>query len=280
MPSAPRSLYDALSVLTSLRGFSGVGTIKITGHGPDQSYRKASVFVGLAIDAIGLRFHAEDARRFAKAGRQHLFAEDRLATATDGSFLHGSRTHIPGLGSKPGALAEKLEAERPFLDCAGRLLAEYARDRDSARAPHLIERWANALYWFGEARRASDFMAVVNYGCGADGLSGAGGKAATLIAFAEAALNPRGGDTVRIADNSGRSRYGVSGRSNKLVHGEVPGLLEDLVQPRAVGDGLLVQMLNAVTVELANIVATRREILTLDEKHAFRALQERLRQRS
>jgi hypothetical protein len=254
----------------------------MTGHGADQSYRKASIFVGLAIDALGLRFHAEDARRFAKAGRQHLFAEDRLATATDGRFLHGSRSVIPGLGSKPGALAEMLKASRPFLDAVGVLLSAYAGDRDLARAPHLIERWANALYWFGDARReTSDFMAVVNYGCAADGLSGAGGNAATLTKFAEATLNPREdaalsgsltiADAVDMVYQEGR---------NKLVHGEVPGLLEDLVQPRAVGDNLLVQMLSAVTVELANIVETRREILTVDEKHAFRALQERLRQRS
>ena len=46
------------------------------------------------------------------------------------------------------------------------------------------------------------------------------------------------------------------------------------------GDDLLVYLFDAVTVELDNIVASRPQILTLDEKHAYRALQERLRQRS
>ena len=50
--------------------------------------------------------------------------------------------------------------------------------------------------------------------------------------------------------------------------------------PRARGDDLLVYLFDAVTVELDNIVASRPQILTLDEKHAYRALQERLRQRS
>lgn len=280
-PKAPRYLYNAWSVLSSLRGFSWVATIRMAGHAPDQSHRKASIFVGLAIDAIGLRFHVEEARRFTKAGRQHLFGEDRLATAINGAFLHGSSAQMPGLGSKPGALAAKLEAERPFLDAAGRLLEVYVRGRDTSRAPHLIERWANALYWLGEARReASDFMAVVNYGCAADGLSGAGGKAAALTRFAEAALNPRAepvpAGSLTIADAVGTVYR--EGR-NKLVHGEEPGLLEDLAEARATGDTLLAYLFDAVTLELASVVASRPEILTLNERNAYRCLEGRLKQR-
>jgi hypothetical protein len=93
-----------------------------------------------AIDAIGLRFQVEDARRFTRAGRQHLFAEDRLATSTDGAFLHGLTVQMPGLASKPGALAAKIVAERPFLDAAGGVLEAYVQGRQTGRAPHLIER--------------------------------------------------------------------------------------------------------------------------------------------
>jgi len=103
-------LYNAWSVLSSLRGFAWVGTIRMTGHELSQSHLKASVFVGLAIDAIGLRFQVEDARRFTRAGRQHLFAEDRLATSISGAFLRGSSVQMPGLGSKPGALIGRRSA--------------------------------------------------------------------------------------------------------------------------------------------------------------------------
>lgn len=280
-PNSASDLRRAWEILSSLRNFEWVATIKMKGHELGQSHQKASIIVGLAIDAIGLRFQVEDARRFAKAGRQHLFAEDRLATSDAGAFLKGSSVQMPGLGSAPGALAEKMRAERPFLDAAGKVLHAYVEGHQTGRAPHVIERWANALYWVGEARReASDFMAVVNYGCAADGLSGAGGNAAAMTKFAEAALNPKGEATppgsLSIADAV--TKVYQEGR-NKLAHGEMAGLFEDLSVPRSVGDDLLVSLLDAVTFELAAVIDQRPEILTLNENNAYRALEARLKQR-
>jgi hypothetical protein len=278
--SAP-DLRRAWEILSSLRNFEWVATIKMRGHELSQAHQKASIIVGLAIDAVGLRFQVEDARRFTKAGRQHLFAEDRLATSDAGAFLKGSSVQMPGLGSAPGALAAKMQAEQPFLDAAGKILYAYLERRQTGRAPHLIERWANALYWVGEARReASDFMAVVNYGCAADGLSGAGGDSVAMTKFAEAALNPKGGPTpqgsLSIADAV--TMVYREGR-NKLAHGEMAGLFEDLSGTRSVGDVLLVSLFDAVTFELARVIDQKPIILTLDENHAYRALEERLKQR-
>ncbi len=275
-------LRTAWSVLTSLRNFGWVATIRMSGHELRQSHHKASIIIGLAVDAVGLRFHVEDARRFTKAGRQHLYFENRLATSPEGALLGGSSVQMPGLGGKPGALAAKMAAERPFLDAAGKVLDAYVKGRQTGRAAHLVERWANALYWVGEARReASDFMAVVDYGCAADGLSGAGGDAAAMTAFAEAALNPQGlptppgsrsiADAVTTVYREGR---------NKLAHGETAGLLEDLSEARAIGDALLANLFDRVTLELAEVITNRPQILTLDEKHAYLAFEARLRQRT
>ena len=241
-PGSGKDLRTAWSVLGELRNFGWVATIRMSGHELRQSHHKASIIVGLAINVIGLRFQVEDARRFTKAGRQHLYSEYRLATSPEGALLSGSSVQMPGLGAKPAALAAKMAAERPFLDAAGKVLDVYVKGRQTGRAPHLVERWANALYWVGEARReASDFMAVVDYGCAADGLSGAGGDAAAMTTFAEAALNPKGQPTpprsLSIADAV--TRVYRAGR-NKLAHGEMTGLLEDLWEPRAIGDQLLV----------------------------------------
>lgn len=282
VPDCARDLYNAWSVLNALRGFTWVATIRMTGHELNRSHEKASTIVGLAIDAIALRFQVEDARRFIKAGRQHLFAEDRLATSIDGAFLQGWSMQMPGLGSKPGALAAKMSAERPFLDAAGCILNAYVQGRQTERAPHLVERWANALYWVGEARReASDFMAIVDYGCAADGLSGAGGDSNKMIEFANAALNPKEelAPTGSMSIDEAVTTIYREGR-NKLAHGETPGLLEDLSRPRVIGDVLLMSLFDVVTVELAEIIANRPQILTVDEKHAYRAMQDRLRQRS
>lgn len=274
-------LRTAWDVLGALRNFEWVATIRMSGHELSQSHHKASVIVGLAIDAIGLRFQVEDARRFTKAGRQHLYSEERLATAPNGGFLRGGSTQMPGLGAEPGALARQMQAERSFLDAAGKILDVYVQGRLTGSAPHLVERWANALYWVGEARReASDFMAVVNYGCAADGLSGAGGEAAKMTDFAEAALNPNGdpppagllsiSDVVTKVYREGR---------NKLAHGEKAGLLEDLSDIRALGDALLVNLFDAVTSELARVIDQKPEILELKEALAYRALETRLKQR-
>jgi hypothetical protein len=280
--SSDRELHVAFEIVSSLRAFEWVATIRIEGHEPAQSHRKASTIVGLALDAIGLRFQVEDARRFTKAGRQHLFSEDRIATSVAGDFLRGWSTQMPGLSARPGALATKMQSERPFLDAAGKILDAYVRGRQSGPAPHLIERWVNALYWVGEARReGSDFMAIVDYGCAADVLSGAGGNAAAMTTFAEAALNPKGepvpAGMLSVADAV--TKVYREGR-NKLAHGEMSGLLEELSVSRAVGDALLGNLFDAVTFEIAKIIDERPAILTMPEKHAYRALEERLRQRN
>ena len=198
-PDSGRAIEDALTTITCLRGFSWVGTIRAAGHEPRQSYRKMATIVGVAIDAVGLGFNVEGARRFTRVGRAHLFAEDRLATAVDnGRLIHGGRKNVPGVGGAPGELAAKMQAEREFLDAAGEILNAYVESRQKGPAPHLVEAWVNALHWIGEARReVSDFMAVVKYGCAIDGLSGAGGKASAITEFAEAALAPQEGDEPR-----------------------------------------------------------------------------------
>lgn len=273
--------YTAYSVISSLQGFEWVATIRMLGHEITQSHTKASIVVGLAIDAIGLRFSVTDARRFTKAGRSHLFREERLATSLDGRFLHGWSLQVPGIGSRPGALTAKMKAERPFFEAVGSILQAYLEGRRKGRAPHLVERWVNALYWVGEARRdPSDFMAVVKYGCAADGLSGAGGDAGEMTKFAKAALNPDGDPTPPgyLTIDEAVTRVYRQGR-HKLAHGEEPGLFEDQANTRAIGDNLLVSLIDSVTNEIAKIVSSKDRILEVDEKHAFRALKDRLKHR-
>lgn len=283
-PDSGRSIELALTIVTWLRGFSWVGTIRSTGHEARQSHRKMSAIVGLAIDALGLRFQVDDARRFTSAGRAYLRTEDRLATAVDdGRFFYGWSANLPGVGSAPGLLAAKMQAEREFLDVAGRILEAYVESRETGSAPPLVEAWVNALYWVGEARREmSDFMAVVKYGCAVDGLSGAGGNCRAMVEFAEAAFGPREADEFR--DGAGSAAQAVErvymdGRNN-LVHGNTPGLLEDFSELRRVGDALLANLFHEVTSALAEILADKdSRVCGLERKHAHRCLKERLRTR-
>ena len=279
---ASQDLQEAWRILSALRNFFWVATLRVSNHEPDQSHLKASVIVGLAIDAVGVRFHANAALKFTRMGRQHLYSEERLASTPDGRFLSGWSIRMPGLGAKPGALATKMAAERPFLDNAGKIFEAYMAGRQTGSAPHLVEHWMNALYWFGEARReASDFMAVVNYGCAVDGLSGAGGVCKKIVEFAEAALNPKGEPTpagsLSVADAVERL---YAGGRNKLAHGEAPGLFEDLSELRAIGDDVLAKLFNVITIELADFIRNKPDYLTISKDHAFRALKTRLEQRS
>ena len=280
-----RAVQDALTAVSFLRGFGWVGTIRAADHELKQSHRKMSTIVGLAIDAVGLLFRVDEARRFTRAGRAHLFAEDRLATTVnDGRFIHGSSINVPGLGSAPGALAAEMQAGRDFLNAAGGVLDAYLESRQTGGAPHIVEAWVNALYWIGEARReVSDFMAVVKYGCAVDVLSGAGGKSPAITAFAKAALAPREAgepDDGALSVAEAVKMVYEKGRSN-LAHGKTPGLLEDFSEPRRVGDLLLASLFRVVTLALAEIVADEESaVLALEKKHAFRFFKERLRTRN
>lgn len=267
----------AWDILATAGNFEWMATVRVVGHDPKQSHHKASIIVGLAVDLIGLRFTRDDASRFGMAGRLNTRWEDRLASRIDGVFLRGWSAQKNGLGDKPGALTAYMAANRPFFDAAGALLTTYMTARQAGAAPGVVERWVNALHWTGEARReTSDAMAVVDYGCAADVLSGAGGEASKMKAFAEAALNPKGTSAPHIAD-AVRTVY-QEGR-NKLAHGEASGLFEDLATPRRVGDWLLQALFDVVTPELATWLGSNPAFAALDEKHAIRGFITRLQNR-
>ena len=283
-PDSGPAIRDALTVIDFLRGFSWVGTIRAVGHEARQSHRKMSTIVGLAIDTVGLLFHRDDALRFTKAGRAHLFGEHRLATTVDGGrFIRGSSVNMPGLGSAPGALAAKMQEEHEFLNAAGTILNAYLESRQKTGAPHLVEAWVNVLHWIGEARRdESDFMAVMKYGCAVDMLSGAGGDSRAITEFAEAALTPREAgeshDSALTVAEAVKMVY-VEGRS-KLAHGETAGLLEDFSEPRKVGDFLLANLSYVVTPVLAEIIADEdSRVLGVSKQHACRYLKERMQRK-
>jgi hypothetical protein len=100
-PSAGEDARQAWNVLSTIGSYAWVATVRLAAHESARSHDKAATIVGLAIDAIGLRFHLEDARRFAKAGRQHLFNEDRLATTLDGRTLLGASSPAPVSAAHP-----------------------------------------------------------------------------------------------------------------------------------------------------------------------------------
>lgn len=279
---ASDDVVKAWDTLSFLGPYSWVATIEVQGHEPRRSYEKASTIVGLAIDLLGLRFRRDDARHFVKAGWGHLFGEIRLAQDAGGRSLFGWSSPMPGLGSKPGALTAKVQAEQLFLDAAGEVLSAYLAARAKGDEADLLQRWANALYWYGEARReASDFMAVVDYGCAADGLSGAGGNYGKIVKFAEAALRPKAQVTApgRLSVKQAVEKVYAEGR-NKLAHGEEPGLFQDQSETRLIGDTLMTLLLIELTEALADVLKNRPQFLRVFGKNGYRVLMARLASRA
>jgi hypothetical protein len=150
--TADRDAYAAWTVVNFLRAHDWVASILIERHEPAQSHHKATVLVGLALDALGLLFEAQDAIKLTKAGRQHLYSEDRLATGTNGEIYGGASVQMPSLGAAPGYLAKLIAGQAPFLGAAGKVLDAYVQGRETGEAPNLVERWAKRST--GSARRA------------------------------------------------------------------------------------------------------------------------------
>lgn len=271
--SADRTAHMAWRIVDFLRGWGWMATVHVEKHEPIQSHLKGSVLVRLAMDALGCRFLAADAVLFAAAGRQHLYHEQRLASRSDGVLFWGSSSQMAGIGAREGVLQGLIERERSFLDAAGVILTRYQQSRQSGTAPNLVERWANALHWFGEARRqTSDFMAVVNYGVAADILTGAGGLARKIVDFTSIALK----QSPQVAVFSTHSiddvveQVYVNGR-HKFAHGEVGGLFETRTVTRDLGDTLLQTLFDRVTPALAAVITTRPIMLEQTKRRDYAA---------
>ncbi len=101
-----------------------------------------------------------------------------------------------------------------------------------------------------------------------------------MIAFAETALKP-GGEAVpegALTVDAAVHKVYREGR-NKLAHGEMSGLLEDLAEPRAVGEALLSALFDVVTPVLADLLQNEPNFPNLDEKRAYRLLEAKLASR-
>jgi hypothetical protein len=287
-----RELSSALSeterrqvnaVLSAVKNYEWVGTTFVKNHDAENSHSEASILVGLALDCLSLALNAESGALLNRAGTQFSYGGPRLATTSEGQIVSGSTARLPGLGGHPDAANQFISDTATFRKSAGQILTAYVDARQNGTmAPWLVERWINALHWFGEARREpSDFMAIVKYGSALDILSGAGGKLTTMAQFVTAVVG-----VTQASDESGGSvtvtelvnRVFNDGRS-ALVHGEAFGLLTELSQQRARADRTVQEVIYSVTEPLGTIVSANDRMLTVDKDSQTRAFQIRLASR-
>lgn len=283
-PDEALSVPDKTKVETVLRaiGHHGwIGSVLVQGHDAESSHAKANVLVDLAIDSLNVMLPPSDGILLNRAGVAFFPGGVRLATTTQGTIVAGSSARLPGLGGHPDRFKEFLAETADFRQAAGHVLASYAEaHQDGLDAAWLIERWVNALHWFGGARREdSDFMAVVKYGCALDILSGAGGNLREMTEYVEATFGiteatDQSGRTVMLEDllnslfNDGRSA---------LAHGESFGLLNDRSTDRARADVIVRQLIESGATPLGQAVRDKDRILSVDKDSQMRAFKVRLR---
>lgn len=271
------------AVLNTVKAHEWLGTVLIKDHDTESSHNEARVLVGLAIDCLGVVLEAAEGTLLNIAGSPFTRGGSRLATTTKGALVSGSTARLPGLGGRP-EMADQLIADTvSFREAAGNILSAYASARQSGKdAPWLIERWVNALHWFGEARReSSDFMAVVKYGCALDILSGAGGNLDQMAKFVIDAV----GVSEAIDDDGKKlpirtlvNNLFNDGRS-ALAHGEAFGLLSDRSQDRARADKTVQEVIQSVTEPLGAVVKKNEPMLSVPKGAQIKAFQLRLASR-
>jgi hypothetical protein len=83
-------------------------------------------------------------------------------------------------------------------DAVGRALRAFVKCGDTGNAPLSFRRWAEAMYWFGQARREpNEFIALVKLGIALDVLA-KGGKAKGILALTRAIFGKSGNDVIAI----------------------------------------------------------------------------------
>ena len=145
----------------------------------------------------------------------------------------------------PGAQVSLLEDTRKLRSAVGDALQAFVEVNPSVASPCLKQRWVEAMYWFGQARREeNDFIALVKIGIALDVLA-KGGKTRGILALSIAILDKE--DDYVIASDGLKlgklvEKLYEDGRS-QIAHGGRLALLNQLPLPLQVADEFAAQIL-------------------------------------
>ncbi|MET4245491.1 hypothetical protein [Bradyrhizobium sp. RT10b] len=274
------AVRGAFAAVKSVGGHFWVAAVKVPDHEPIQSTKKGTMLVSLAMDVLSLLLVPTDSARLLMSGGQHAaFSERSLFSNDQGKLFDRVRIHMHGLGGPPGHAKKFLKGTKKLLDAAGVIISRYDTDAASGRSSRLVERWINALHWYGQAlREPSDFMALVKYGCAMDILTDGTGNLTQLAARTAAAFGIEP-DAVVTKDGDKLetiiSRVFNEGRS-ALAHGSDFGVLAEKGDQRALAYDLVHKLLLSFIEPLAAIIKESHAMLTL-EKDEVRAFAGRLK---
>ena len=252
---------DIASALRYIGECRWVAGITLQGGDNARSTERAHGAVRLAIDAIGVIFRKGIwAGMRGPAGERHEHMPIDISQGDDGRLTVPSWFNVQ---RENGFWAEREFTEKAgvYCDIVGRAI-DAVLDISSEHEYSLRQRWCDALFWFGEARRDSvGFMALAHYGVALDVLVGRNGKARGICNLATALFglpadhqpNPLDPEmtlkkSIDIIYNECRSQ---------LTHGGRAGLLRDLPMDLFTADTLVRRVLEEYIIQVDHYIAVR-----------------------
>lgn len=239
--------HPAYSIIKGFASCSWVATVTIEGNEIGRSKERAQASVRLAINALGLllpRYHAlklrgpgDELRAKGSINIHQVYGFDpAIGVSMDLPVIHGTSETASSF----------VKNTDNFRKASGESIEAIIEASTSVKLPKLKQRWCDALFWFGEARRdVTEFTALVRYGMVLDILAKGKGTNGiiTLVSslFEHSPDDPFLNDgttlkkTIKRIYEEGRSQFGHGGR---------PALLEDLPFPRDAADQLTSEILS------------------------------------
>jgi hypothetical protein len=220
--------------------------VAIEGRERSRSVECASVAALVALDSLGLSMPLKTARNlrgpFHERGRQLLY-DLRQNVGQPLSF--SISVDLPRLGGPPGAQATLLSDTIVLRRAVGCALMAFVSVTSTGNAPLLLQRWVEAMYWFGQARRErNEFIALVKYGIALDVLA-KGTKARGILGLARAIFGKLDDDVIA-SDNRTLKQIVETvyndGRS-KIAHGGTLALLRELPIELSLADNFTAHVL-------------------------------------
>jgi len=221
--------------------------VAVEGQERERAKECASVAATVALESLGLTLDPENHRSFRGPGHETQVRMYYGLSQFEGAGDFNSSTSIdnPRVGGRPGAQAGFLHDTRKLRAAVGHALQAFVDVTPKGSVPLLKQRWVEAMYWFGQARREkNDFIALVKLGIGLDILA-KGGKAKGILRLCCTIL---GKDKTDVVTSDGMelgalvSKLYDDGRS-QIAHGGRLALLHELPVPLSLADGLTSQIL-------------------------------------
>lgn len=225
--------------------------VTVDGRERSRSSECATIAALVALDSLGLSMPLRTARNLRGPGHERGTQLQHDLHQIGGQELGFSISlDLPRLGGPPGSQAGFMSNSTTLRDAVGHALAAFVTVGNVGNSPMLMQRWVEAMYWFGQARReTNEFIVLVKLGIALDVLA-KGGRAGGILALTRAVFDKADNDVIA-SDNRTLKQVVETlyndGRS-KIAHGGTLALLQELPIELTLADNLTARVLAAYVV--------------------------------